>query len=234
MPTEVKICGLSDGESVDAALDAGADYVGFVFFPPSPRNITVDRAAALARRARGRAKIVALTVDADDALLFALAETFRPDILQLHGKETPERVDMVKALTGISVMKALGVATRAELLAAERYGAADRFLIDAKPPKDATRPGGNAVAIEWAILEGFAPGKPWLLAGGLNPENVATAIRASGAGGVDVSSGVESAPGKKDAALIHAFIRAVRDHDEATRPQPHLSGAGHPARRAAG
>jgi phosphoribosylanthranilate isomerase len=228
MPTEVKICGLSEEESVDSALEAGADLVGFVFFPPSPRNITPERAAALAKRARGKAEIVALTVDADDRLFTAIAEALRPDFLQLHGRETPERAAAVNALTGIAVMKALLVATRADLKAAGHYSAAARFLIDAKPPKDATRPGGNAVAFDWGILAGFAPARPWLLAGGLDPNNVAAALRQTGAPGVDVSSGVESAPGKKSPELIRAFVRAVREHDQATQ------ASGRPAQRLAG
>jgi len=221
MPTEVKICGLSEEESVDAALEAGADFVGFLFFPASPRNVAIKRAAALAKRARGRTQIVAVTVDADDALLGAISDALRPDLLQLHGRETPERVAAVNALTGRAAMKVLLVATRDDLAAAERYSAAARFLVDAKPPKDATRPGGNAVAFDWAILEGFAPARPWLLAGGLNPGNVADALRLTGAPGVDVSSGVESAPGRKDPDLIRAFVRAVRDFD---RPARRLAG----------
>ena len=217
MPTEVKICGLSEEESVDAALEAGADFVGFVFFAPSPRDVSVERAMALAARARGKAGIVALTVDADDALLRAISEAVRPDLLQLHGRETPERAAEVGALIGRSVMKALLVAARADLNAAGRYPTAARFLVDAKPPKDATRPGGNAAVFDWAILEGFSPAKPWLLAGGLDPDNVADALRMTGAPGVDVSSGVESAPGRKDPALIHAFVHAVRAHDAAAR-----------------
>jgi phosphoribosylanthranilate isomerase len=230
MPTEVKICGLSEEESVDVALDAGADFVGFVFFAPSPRNVSVERATALAERARGKAGIVALTVDADDALLRAISEALRPDLLQLHGRETPERVVEVGAMTGRSVMKALLVATRADLVAAERYAAAHRFLVDAKPPKDATRPGGNAAVFDWSILEGFAPQKPWLLAGGLNPGNVADALRLTGAPGVDVSSGVESVPGRKDPDLIRAFVRVVRDYDRSA----HRHGESRPARRLAG
>ncbi len=228
MPTEVKICGLSEEESVDAALEAGADFVGFVFFPPSPRNLAPERGAALAKRARGKAQIVALTVDADDALLRAISEALRPDFLQLHGRETPERVAAVKALTRCAVMKALLVATRDDLDAAGRYSAAQRFLIDAKPPKDATRPGGNAVAFDWSILQGFAPAKPWLLAGGLDSNNVAAALRQTGAPGIDVSSGVESAPGKKHPDLIRAFVRAVREHDQA------MQADGRPAQRLAG
>lgn len=215
MPTEVKICGLSGEESVDAALETGADFVGFVFFPPSPRNIVIDRAAALARRARGKARIVALTVDADDALLSGIAEGLRPDLVQLHGKETPERAASVTAMTGLPVMKVIGVAGAIDLERTHDYPAAERFLLDAKPPKGATRPGGNAATFDWSILKGFSCAKPWLLAGGLDPTNVASALAATGANGVDVSSGVESAPGQKDSELIRAFIRAVRDFDRA-------------------
>jgi len=218
MLTEVKICGLSEEESVDAALEAGADFVGFMFFPASPRNVAIERAAALAERARGRAGVVAVTVDADDALLLAICEAVRPDLLQLHGRETPERVAEVGGLTGRAVMKVIGAATRDDLAATRRYADAARFLIDAKPPKDATRPGGNAVAFDWTILDGFAAEKPWLLSGGLNPDNIAEALTRTRAPGVDLSSGVESAPGKKDPALIHAFVRAVRAHDAAARP----------------
>jgi phosphoribosylanthranilate isomerase len=213
MPTEVKICGLSDEEGVDAALDAGADFVGFVFFPPSPRNVVLDRAAALAGRARGRAQVVALTVDADDALIADIAAILKPDLLQLHGKESPERMIEVRRQTGRNVMKAISVAGPGDLAATARYDGADRLLLDAKPPKDATRPGGNALSFNWAILDGFRSPRPWLLAGGLGPDNVAEALAVSGAAGVDVSSGVESGPGKKDPALIHAFVAAVRAFD---------------------
>jgi phosphoribosylanthranilate isomerase len=221
MPVEVKICGLSDEQGVDAALLAGADFVGFVFFPPSPRNVTIDRAAGLAARARGRAGIAALTVDADDALVLEIATRLRPDLIQLHGEELPERVAIVRKLGGRPVMKAIGVAERADLAAATHYSRADRLLLDAKPPRHATRPGGNAAPFDWTILEGFACAQPWLLAGGLNPENVAEALLASGATGVDVSSGVESAPGKKDPALIAAFVAAVRALD---RPAQRRTG----------
>lgn len=221
MPTEIKICGLSDEGGVDAALEAGADFLGFVFFAPSPRNISLARAAELATRARGKAGIVALTVDASDALLAEIGTALRPDLLQLHGTETPERVAAIRARAGRPIMKVLGVAEPGDLTAVTDYAAAERFLLDAKPPRDATRPGGNGAAFDWAILLNFSCAKPWLLSGGLGPANVASAIRAAGATGVDVSSGVESAPGRKDPALIRAFVAAVR---EAERP----------ARRAAG
>lgn len=214
MPTEVKICGLSGEEGVDAALEAGADFVGFMLFPPSPRNVSLERAAILAQRACGKAKIVAITVDADDALIGAITERLRPDLIQLHGKETPERVRAIRSASGTSVMKVFGVATRDDLSTYADYST-DRLLLDAKPPKDATRPGGHGVAFDWSILAGFAPSMPWFLSGGLDPKNVSAALRATHAPGVDVSSGVESAPGKKDPEQIRAFVRAVRDYDMA-------------------
>lgn len=209
MPTVIKICGLSDEEGVDAALDAGADLLGFVFFPKSPRHVALDRAVELARRARGKAGLVALTVDAGDAMLMEIARGLRPDLLQLHGRETAERVAAIRGLTGIRVMKATGVAEAADLAALLAYEA-DQLLLDAKPPRNAMRPGGNGVAFDWSILAGFSSETPWLLSGGLNPDNVAEAIWATAAPGVDVSSGVESSPGRKDPALIQAFVQAAR------------------------
>ncbi len=210
MPTEIKICGLSDPEGVDAALQAGADFVGFVFFPKSPRNVSLEQAIPLMRRARGKAQIVALLVDPEQNLLDDVAGTLAPDLIQLHGRETPERVARISADTGIPVMKAVGVADPSDLASLLAFAAAERLLLDAKPPPNATRPGGNGAAFDWSILNGFAHPRPWLLSGGLGPENVAAALRASGALGVDVSSGVESAPGRKDPALIRAFVAAVR------------------------
>lgn len=212
MPTEVKICGLSGEESVDAALEAGADFVGFMLFPPSPRNVSLERAATLAGRARGRAKIVAVTVDADDALMRAIAESLRPDLLQFHGKETPERLRAIRATLGVPVMKAVGVAAKADLTAVTGYEM-DRLLLDAKPPPDATRPGGHGVAFDWSLLQKFEWPGPWFLSGGLKTKNVTVALEATQAPGVDVSSGVESAPGRKDPARIHAFVKAVRAFD---------------------
>ncbi len=214
MPTEVKICGLSDEESVDAALEAGADFVGFVLFPPSPRNVPLARAAALAERVRGEARIVALTVDGDDSLLRAIAETLRPDLLQLHGRETPARVDSIGTLVKLPLIKVIGVATRADLSAATAFRS-DRLLLDAKPPRDATRPGGHGVTFDWSVLEGFRWPGPWFLSGGLKTKNVTVALEATRAPGVDVSSGVESAPGRKDPVRIRAFIKAVRAYDRA-------------------
>jgi len=212
MLTEVKICGLSSEESVDAALEAGAGFVGFNFFPPSPRSVPLERAAALAARARGKAQIVAIIVDGDDSLIAEIAATLRPDLLQLHGKETPERLSAIRAMTGTPVMKAVGVAAKGDLATIAGY-AMDRLLLDAKPPRDATRPGGHGIAFDWSLLQSFAWAKPWFLSGGLDPENVAAALGATRAPGVDVSSGVESAPGRKDPEKILAFVRAVRDFD---------------------
>jgi phosphoribosylanthranilate isomerase len=220
MPTEIKICGLSEPESMDAALAAGADFVGFVFYPRSPRCVALARAAELARPARGKAGIVALTVDADEAALREIAETLRPDLLQLHGSESPERVAQTRAAIGVPVMKVLGVAERGDLAAAASYAAAHRLLLDAKPPRDATRPGGNGATFDWTILTEFFPAKPWLLSGGLNAANVAAALEGTGAPGVDVSSGVEISPGRKDPALIHAFVAAVRAAERSPQRLP--------------
>jgi len=207
----VKICGLTTEEALDAAIAAGADMVGFVFFPPSPRYLTLERATALAARARGRAEIVALTVDAPDRGLEDIVESVRPDWLQLHGNEAPDRVRALKKRFARRMIKAIGVREPGDLVVAGRYRAvADRLLLDAKPPKDATLPGGNGAVFDWTILEDFEPGLPFLLSGGLDPSNVGTAIRMARAPGVDVSSGVETAPGKKDPALIRAFIAAAR------------------------
>ncbi len=207
----IKICGLSTPDAVDAALIAGADMLGFVFFPPSPRHIGLDRARDLGARVGARAQKVALTVDADDATLDGIIASLAPDLLQLHGSETPERVAELRQRYGLPVMKAIGVSTAADLAGMDRYvGAADRLLLDAKPPRDATRPGGNARAFDWSLLAGAQIPLPWMLSGGLDPANVAEAIRLTGAPGVDVSSGVESAPGVKDTALIRAFVANAR------------------------
>jgi phosphoribosylanthranilate isomerase len=207
----VKICGLSTEETLDAALAAGADMVGFNFFPKSPRFVTTADAAALAKRARGRTETVALVVDMDDAAIGDLIDAVKPDWLQLHGQETVERVAAIRTRFGIRTMKAVGIAGAADLALARSYaGVAERLLLDAKPPKDATRPGGNARMFDWSLAVGFAPGVPYLLSGGLTPTNVAQAIAVTGAPGVDVSSGVETAPGKKDPGLIRAFIAQAR------------------------
>ena len=211
MPVLVKICGLKTPDHVDTALDAGADMIGLVFFARSPRHIAVPEAAALAGRARGHAEIAVLTVDADDATLEAIVTGVRPDWLQLHGHETPERVAAIRKHFGLRVMKALPVATHADLAQVADYaGVADRLLFDAQPPRDATRPGGLGTPFDWHILEQLDPGVPFMLSGGLNAENVAEALRITRAPGVDVSSGVERAPGEKDPDKIHAFVRAAR------------------------
>ncbi len=207
----VKICGLSTPATLDAALDAGADMVGFVFFPKSPRHLDWGKARALGLKARGRARIVALSVDADDETLKRIAEALDPDLYQLHGRETPARVREIGELTARPTMKAIGVAARADLAAAGPYaGVADFLLIDAKPPKDAALPGGNGRPFDWSLTRDFHPRPPWLLSGGLGPETVEAAIAESGARGVDVSSGVETAPGVKDVGKIRAFVAAAR------------------------
>ncbi len=208
----VKICGLSAPATLEVALKAGADMVGFVFFPKSQRHIGFEAARALGARARGRARIVALSVDADDALLEDIVAALDPDILQLHGKESPERAAGIGARFGRLTMKAIGVAAPEDLAAAAAYdGAADLLLIDAKTPKGAVLPGGNGLPFDWRLARGFAPKRPWLLSGGLKPDNVGEAIRLTGARGVDVSSGVESAPGVKDELKIAAFVVAARE-----------------------
>ena len=207
----VKICGLSTEETLDAALASGADMVGLVFFPRSPRFVTPERAADLAERVAGRAEIVALAVDMDDAGIAEIVERIAPDWLQLHGHETPERVAEIRKRFGRPVMKALPIATADDLARAADYMAvADQLLLDAKPPKDATRPGGLGMPFDWTLLAGFDPDIPWMLSGGLRPGNVAEAVAVTGAPGVDVSSGVESAPGRKEANLIRAFIANAR------------------------
>ena len=207
MPVSVKICGLKDAGAVDAAVSAGARYLGFVFFPKSPRHVTPEQAAELATRVPVGIARVGLFVDPDDAALQSVLDRMPLDIVQLHGTETPARVAEVKALTGLPVMKAVGIAEPADLDRLWDYGlAADMLLVDAKPPRDAALPGGNGLAFDWRLLVGRQMLKPWLLAGGLTPENVNTAIRLTRAQGVDVSSGVESAPGVKDAERIRQFV----------------------------
>lgn len=216
MTTAIKICGLSTADTLEAAIAAGAAMVGFVFFPPSPRHLSYEAARDLGVRVAGRAQKVALSVNADDALHDAAIKALQPDFLQLHGHETPERAAELRRRTGLKIIKAIGVSVAGDLAAADRYiGAVDMILLDAKPPKDATRPGGNARAFDWTLLRGARFNLPWMLSGGLDPENVADAIRIAGAPAVDVSSGVESTPGVKDPAKIAAFCRAVRALDAA-------------------
>jgi phosphoribosylanthranilate isomerase len=211
----VKICGLSTRETLDAALQAGADMVGFVFFPPSPRHLGLEKARDLGRQAKGRAAKVALTVDADDTTLANIVEALQPDILQLHGKETVARLRDIKQAFGLPVMKAIAVETPADLAPLPGYAAvADRILFDARAPKEATRPGGLGAVFDWHVLEKLDLKLPFMVSGGLDAGNVAEAVRVTRAGGVDVSSGVEGTPGIKDPDLIRAFIRAARASDE--------------------
>ena len=211
MKTWTKICGIKTFDALDAAIDGGADYVGLVFFEKSPRNVTIDQAAALAYHAGGT-RIVALVVDADDALLKAISSIPLFDFLQLHGIESPERVMQIRELTDYNckIWKAIPVSTAADAARAFDYAdIADRILFDAKPPKGAVLPGGNGHAFDWSALDAIKGKFKFILSGGLNPENVAEAIRATNPWGVDVSSGVESSPGVKDPAMIRAFLRAV-------------------------
>ena len=206
----VKICGLRTEADVAAVAAAGAAYAGFVFFPKSPRHLTVAQAAGLALAAPPGLAKVALTVDADDATLDAIVEGVALDMLQLHGHESPDRVARVRARYGLPVMKAVGVADEGDLAALFDYSTvADQILVDAKPPKGAPLPGGNGLSFDWRLVAQRRWLRPWMLAGGLTPENVADAVRLTNARQVDVSSGVESAPGVKDAAKIAAFVKAA-------------------------
>jgi phosphoribosylanthranilate isomerase len=207
----IKICGLRSPEALDAALAARADFIGLVFFGKSPRHVETAQAAALAARAAGRAGVVGLFVDPAPDYLAMVLESVAIDHIQLHGRETPEHVAAIAARHGRPVWKALGIRHRADLAAADRYaGAAARVLFDAKPPEGADVPGGTGLRIDWAMLRGVRPALPWMLAGGLDPVNVANAVAITGAPAVDVSSGVECAPGVKDPARITAFCAAVR------------------------
>lgn len=210
-PISVKICGLSRPEDVCAVAEAGAAYVGLVFFEKSPRHVSLEAARALALDVPVGIAKVALVVNADDAALDALTEAVPLDFLQLHGAETPERVAEIKARYGLPVMKAVGVADASDLAALDRYAhVADQLLVDAKPPKGADLPGGNGLSFDWRLIAGRRWPVPWMLAGGLTPDNVAEAVRLTGARQVDVSSGVETAPGVKDSGLIHAFVSAAK------------------------
>jgi phosphoribosylanthranilate isomerase len=207
----VKICGLSTRETLDVALDAGADMVGFVFFPPSPRHLSLETARDLGKHARRRALKVALTVDADDATLANIVEALQPDMLQLHGKETVARLRDIKQKFALQVMKVIAVENASDLASLPGYAAvADRILFDARAPKEATRPGGLGAVFDWHVLENLDLKLPFMVSGGLNAGNVAEAVGVTRAGGVDVSSGVERAPGIKDPEMIRSFIRAAR------------------------
>jgi phosphoribosylanthranilate isomerase len=208
MTTLVKICGLSTADTMEAALTRHADFVGLVFFAKSPRNVTLRQAATLADQARGRAKIVTLVVDADDAMLDAIATDVQPDFIQAHGTETPERLAAIKKRTGISTYKALRVATPEDVSKAPLYTTSPFILYDAMPPEGASLPGGNGLTFDWTILEKAKA--PFMLAGGLTPGNVVDAITMTSAAMVDVSSGVESSPGVKDTILIAKFIEAAK------------------------
>lgn len=207
----VKICGLSTPETLETALDGGADMVGFVFFPPSPRHVSLETGRDLGRQVKRRALKVALTVDADDTTLGNIMDALSPDIFQLHSQESVARLRDIKQKFGRPVMKAVPVATAADIAVLPGYAAvADRILFDARAPKDATRPGGLGAPFDWHLLENLDLKVPYMVSGGLHADNVAEALRVTGAGGADVSSGVESAPGVKDPELIKAFIRAAR------------------------
>ncbi|MDO9416825.1 phosphoribosylanthranilate isomerase [Pararhizobium sp.] len=211
MKIDIKICGLKTAEAVDRAVDLGATHVGFIFFPKSPRNIEPADAAVLADRIRGRAKVVAVTVDADNDDLDEIVSLLNPDILQLHGSETSNRVLNIKAVYGLPVMKALSIRDADDLKKIEPYfGIADRFLFDAKPPAGSDLPGGNGVSFDWTLLQALDPDVDYMLSGGLNKDNIAEALAMTGAKGIDVSSGVESSPGVKDLGLIEEFFDAVR------------------------
>ncbi|MBO0766426.1 MAG: phosphoribosylanthranilate isomerase [Hyphomicrobiaceae bacterium] len=209
--TKVKICGLKTEAALEAAIAGGADYVGLVFFPPSPRNISPEAAGPLAARARAHASIVALVVDPDDALLDAVVRAADPDLLQLHGEESPKRVGEVRQRWAKPVMKAVKVETAGDAEAALAYrGTADLILFDARAPNNSPLPGGNGAAFDWGALAGVKDKVPYMLSGGLTPDNVAEAIRVTGAGIVDVSSGVEVRLGEKDPELIRRFLRAAK------------------------
>jgi phosphoribosylanthranilate isomerase len=211
MTTAAKICGITTPEALAAAIAGGADYIGLVFCSKSPRHLEIDAAKELARQARGKVKIVALTVDADDEALREIVNEVAPDVLQLHGDEPPKRVAAIKDTFGCVVIKAIPVATAEDASNARHYAeAADLILFDAKAPTGAVLPGGNGRAFDWSVLDGISEGLPFMLSGGLGPDNVAEAIALTHPIAVDVSSGVESAPGIKDPEQIRRFLRAVK------------------------
>ena len=222
----IKICGLKSPDAIDVAIECGADMVGFVFFPSSPRHLGFESARALGERVRKRALKVALSVDAGDEELDAIIAALKPDLLQLHGHETPVRVRAVRERFGLPVIKALPIAERGDLFAVRAYEqSADRLIFDARPPRKATRPGGLGRRFDWRLLDHVDTDMPFMLSGGLDADNVAEALRITRASGVDVSSGVERAPGEKDADKIRAFIRAARAAETPTLPSPAYGGA---------
>jgi len=211
MPVLAKICGLTDEAAVEAAVQHGADMLGFVFFPASPRNLSAEQAEALLHNVPSGIDRVGVFVDPETDFLDRILAKARLDLLQLHGDETPERCRAISIYFGLPIIKAIKVSSKADLKAAKAYeDAVDWLMFDAAPPKDATRPGGNAASFDWSIMQGAKFNRPWLLSGGLTPENLSLAVQQSGASAVDVSSGVESAPGKKDPAKIRAFLDAAR------------------------
>lgn len=210
MKPDIKICGLRTEGAVQKAVARGASHIGFIFFPKSPRNIEPALAGEIAEAARGKAKIVAVTVDADTDDLDEIIDQLRPDMLQLHGSESPERLLTLKALYGLPLIKALSIRDAGDLERIDPYiGIADRFLFDAKPPKGSELPGGNGVSFDWRLLKSLDGDVDYMLSGGLDAKNVATALALTGARAIDISSGVESAPGVKDLALMDSFFDAV-------------------------
>jgi phosphoribosylanthranilate isomerase len=232
MSVLIKICGLKTPAALDAALDAGADLVGFVFFPPSPRHVGFEAARTLAERVKNRARKVAVSVDANDELLKSCIAALKPDLLQLHGREPPERVAVIRSRFGLPVMKALPITERADLSSVHLHAnVADQLMFDARAPREATRPGGLGKTFDWHLLENLALRVPFFLSGGLDAGNVAEALRIARSDGLDVSSGVEHAPGEKDVDKIRAFIRAAREADAKLPPR---AEAGRFASRSAG
>ena len=223
----IKICGLNTAAAVDAALGAGATHAGFMYFEKSPRHVTLDDMRALAART-GAMKRVAVLVNRADAAILDVVAALSPDLLQLHGDETPQRVAAVRALTGLPVIKVLSVAGADDVAAAKAFGVADFIMFDAMAPKGADRPGGNGVVFDWALLKAVARETPWILSGGLNDASVAGAIARTGAPGVDVSSGVEQAPGVKSPALISAFTAALNSVVETWQMPPPTSSSTRP------
>ena len=207
----VKICGVTRIDHVQFCIDSKASYIGLVFYRQSRRNLTIDKAKSLADRAGKDICKVALVVNPEDSFLLSLLSEVSIDMLQLHGNESPERVSEIKKLTGIPVMKAIGISSKSDILIVEKYqNVVDQILIDAKPISSESNPGGNGFMFDWNLLKGVSFSVPWMLAGGLNPDNVAEAVRMTGTRQVDVSSGVEATPGQKDAALITAFVKGAR------------------------
>lgn len=210
MKIDIKICGLKTSEAVDRAVELGATHIGFIFFPKSPRNIEPSDAALLADRVRGRVKVVAVTVDADNDDLDEIVSLLSPDCLQLHGSESPDRVLTIKSVYGLPVMKALSIRSADDLKKADAYiGIADRFLFDAKPPAGSELPGGNGTSFDWTLLHSLDADIDYMLSGGLNKNNIQVALETTGTRGIDVSSGVESSPGVKDTGLMNEFFDAV-------------------------